>query len=87
LIGDGGSKISIFFVSQRRRRLKNFQVLFVFDDGGWKNSIFFWFSAAVSEIFHGFFQKNRRRRRRLSRSAYTSIHSIPFFLSFSIVKK
>jgi hypothetical protein len=34
LIGGGGSKISIFFLSVV---------------GGWKNSIFFWFSAA--EIF------------------------------------
>jgi hypothetical protein len=31
--------------------------LFVVGGGGWKNSIFFWFSAAVAEIFHGFFQK------------------------------
>jgi hypothetical protein len=50
LSGDGYETLRL-----RRRRLKNFQVLFVFDDGGWKNSIFFWFSAAVAEIFHGFF--------------------------------
>jgi len=42
----------------RRRRLKNFNFCFVVDGGDWKNS-----------IFSG---SRRRRRRRLSRSAYTS---------------
>jgi hypothetical protein len=34
----------------RRRRLKSFN-FFSAVGGGWENSIFFWFSAAVAEIF------------------------------------
>jgi hypothetical protein len=36
---------------RRRRRLENFNFFLSLGGGGWKNSIFFWFSAAAAEIF------------------------------------